>query len=294
MNFDLNEYKSMLLHVTDEEKEENNTTPFYTYDEMYFKTNENLHEYEIDNLKDKKVLTVTSSADHALYAILKGATNIYSFDINKFTKLYSNLKISMIKKLNYDEFISLLIKFKNDNKENNVFEKYIMNKVKDCLSNEEILFWLYCDKYFSKIKVPNDFSCCINKSLFIYDDCDFRYTPYNNSRNYDKLKENIFNVNIKYFDSDIDSLSKNIKEKDFDNIFLSNIMSYVFDKEKFNSILSSMYKMLNKNGKIYMADLIKNATFNNLYNFKKENNYIDITNKFTKNDQNIYTLTKHN
>lgn len=290
MDFDLNTYKKMIYHAQDEEKNENNTTPFYSFDEIYFKTNENLHEYEIDSLKGKKVLTVTSSADHALYAILKGATNIYSFDINRFTKLYSNLKVSMIKALEYQDFITTLMKLKNDNKEDNVFERYIIDKVKNYLSYDEILFWIECDKYFSTIKLPDNFSDAVNKSLFIYDDCDFRYTPYNNSNNYYKLKHNIFDANIKYLDSDIDSLSKKVKNEKFDNIFLSNIMSYVFDKEKFNCILKDMHEILNNDGIIYMFDLIKNATFNNLYNFKNKNDLFDMTNKHTKNEGNLYIL----
>ena len=128
------------------------------------------------------------------------------------------------------------MKLKNDNKEDNVFERYIIDKVKNYLSYDEILFWIECDKYFSAIKLPDNFSGAVNKSLFIYDDCDFRYTPYNNSNNYYKLKHNIFDANIKYLDSDIDSLSKKVKNEKFDSIFLSNIMSYVFDKEKFNCI----------------------------------------------------------
>lgn len=290
MDFDLNMYKKMIYHTQDEEKNENNTTPFYSFDEIYFKTNENLHEYEIDSLKDKKVLTVTSSADHALYAILKGATNIYSFDINRFTKLYSNLKVSMIKALEYQDFITTLMKLKNDNKEDNVFERYIIDKVKNYLSYDEILFWIECDKYFSAIKLPDNFSGAVNKSLFIYDDCDFRYTPYNNSNNYYKLKQNIFDANIKYLDSDIDSLSKKVKNEKFDNIFLSNIMSYVFDKEKFNCILKDMHDILNDYGIIYMFDLIKNATFNNLYDFKNKNDLFNMTNKHTKNEGNLYIL----
>lgn len=44
--------------------------------------------YPKENLKDKKILTITSSGDHALNCVLNGARNIASFDVNIFSNMY--------------------------------------------------------------------------------------------------------------------------------------------------------------------------------------------------------------
>ena len=80
----------------------NDITRFESADEIYACTNEELFLYPND--ETKKVLSVTSGGDHILNAILNGATDICSFDINRFCKYYSDLKIAMIKKYPKEEF----------------------------------------------------------------------------------------------------------------------------------------------------------------------------------------------
>lgn len=78
----MNKYEK-LLH---KENENSLITPFGCTESSYLWTNENMYLYDNEDLKDKKVLTVTSSGDHALNAILNGAKNIDSFDINLYSK----------------------------------------------------------------------------------------------------------------------------------------------------------------------------------------------------------------
>ena len=51
-----------------------------------------------------RILTVTSSGDQSLFAILNGATKIDCFDKNKLAKYFSELKIAAIKSLSYKQF----------------------------------------------------------------------------------------------------------------------------------------------------------------------------------------------
>ena len=80
------------------------------FNSIYPFTSENIAGYmkELD-LTDKKVITVTGSTDHILNAVLQGATEITTFDINPLTKPYMDLKISALKNLSYKNFIKLLL-----------------------------------------------------------------------------------------------------------------------------------------------------------------------------------------
>ena len=75
------------------------------FSSIYSFTTENIAGYmnELD-LTDKKVITVTGSSDHIINVILKGCTDITTFDINPLTKYYMDLKLSAIKELSYKEF----------------------------------------------------------------------------------------------------------------------------------------------------------------------------------------------
>ena len=80
------------------------------FNSIYPFTSENIAGYMKDlDLTGKKVITVTGSTDHILNAILQGATEITTFDINPLTKPYMDLKISALKNLSYKNFIKLLL-----------------------------------------------------------------------------------------------------------------------------------------------------------------------------------------
>ena len=110
---------------------------------IYPFTTENISGY-IDkfNLKDKSLLTVGSSGDQVINAILKGCKDITLLDINPYTKFYYYLKVASILTLNLDEFMAFL-RYKDypevfvDNK--NVFNIETWNKVKTSQS-QTVLF----------------------------------------------------------------------------------------------------------------------------------------------------------
>ena len=92
-----------------------------------------INEFE---LKNKSLLTVGSSGDQAINAILYGCQDISVLDVNPYTKFYYYLKISSILNLELEEFMTFL-RFKdypNVFKDNNfVFNKELYNKVKSTL-----------------------------------------------------------------------------------------------------------------------------------------------------------------
>ena len=158
-------------------------TNFGKLEETYFFTNEDMHLYEKENLKDKKVLTITSSGDHALNSILNGAEIIDSFDINLYSKYISALKIAMIKRYNFHEFyrkIEWIILNKNFryNKKDNIIED-----IKNYLSHDEYKFLSYLDDIF--IKNPNAFYKIINLSVM----CGLN--RYENQKDYKILRKNV-------------------------------------------------------------------------------------------------------
>lgn len=286
INFSLDEYKDKLFKIDYNKEYYTDVTPFGNFDEIFFKTNENLHEYEINKLENKKILTVTASLDQALYTVLKGAKDITCFDINCFTKLYANLKMAMIKAFNYDDFIYLLLRFKN---EKNIFSKCIVSSVEKYLSKDEIDFWLSYDKY-RNIEHDND-HIYINKSLFIYDDDNLEYTPYNSLENYNKLKDQINDVRIKYLDCGISNIKKHINDDKFDAILLSNIMSYIQDYDVFKSILNEIVNILEKDGKVYLFDVLKDVSLNKIIKYS-DSERLNLSMKETNDLQTLYVLKR--
>ncbi len=87
---------------------------------VYLFTNENVREYiaKSGGVKNKNVLTVASSGDHAFEALLAGAKHVDTFDINIMQKSVMDLKTRMIRNLDYDKFMDFFfskkIRFKLD------------------------------------------------------------------------------------------------------------------------------------------------------------------------------------
>ena len=207
-----------------------------SYDTIYPWTNESLSTYyDLNDLKDKNVLTVTSSGDHALHAVLAGATNIDSFDKNKLCKYYSALKIAIIKTLNYDEFI----KFYSNNR---TIKKLNLESIFYHLNDTEKKFWekfFYLSKHKKIDKLFKDdgyIKPCKNDIKYLEE--EFYY----------KLKNKINDANITYYDSDIKIF--NNENKKYDAIFLSNISDFCSGIEKKN-IFKKCVDMLNDEGIIY-------------------------------------------
>ena len=221
-------------------------TDFHNIDKIYSWTNEDMKLYPKEKLDGKKVLTITASADHALEAVLCGAKEIDSIDINVFCKYYSALKIAMIKKYGHDEFFDKINLFTNSmmNGYKSMIKYEILNDISKFLTEPEILFW---KRYIQK----NFFN---QPELFL--DGYSSYNRYYDKDLYLKLQDNLKEVNINYYDGDIANIDKILGKKTYDYIYLSNVIERIDpimqDKWKVRTeTIEKIVKHLNKNGSIY-------------------------------------------
>jgi hypothetical protein len=106
-----------------------------TADRIYPFSNENITESLEDiDLEGKSVITVGSSGDQVLNAILKGATNITLIDGNPLARYYVELKIAAIRNLEYTECLSFLTA-------KNILSYKYYQKISHDLSDEAKIFW---------------------------------------------------------------------------------------------------------------------------------------------------------
>ena len=204
---------------------------FEPYSKLYPHTNENLKDY-IPDLTNKKVLTVSASGDQLLNIIGSGATKIDTFDINKYSPLYQNLKLSAARYLEYEfakEFLSRLNKkiyymfnFNMPSKDREFFDYLFRYYDEDVIY--EKLFELE-SKYY---KLNNNY----------FDVYKFHYIK----RNIRKIEHNHYSVNIY-------QLPNYLQDK-YDYIFLSNISEYALNVDRFLRFITYLKYFLNDNGKI--------------------------------------------
>lgn len=211
------------------------TDNFGEYGKIYHHTNENLKSY-IPDLHDKSVLTVSSSGDHLLNMMCKGSFNIDTFDINRFSPLYQNLKLYSIRFLNEDDSFLFL-----NGLDNNLYFKF-----NDFLPKNEKSFFDYVFqhdldeisyKLFYLQKIDNFLNNCY------FDLITLRYLKFGMR----KL------VNTHYYSSLYQLFG--FLNKKYDYIFLSNISQYQTDCNKFFGFLNYLKYFLTEEGKIYYAYL---------------------------------------
>ena len=251
----------------------NNTTiSFESEDLIYPFTNEELNVLFNMDLTNKSALLVTSSGDHLLHAVLNGCFDITSFDINIFSKYYSNLKIAMIKKYDYKKFVKNITDFINacDKTSFNLDLIYnLLNEVSSTLSNEDNIFWNEFFKLYSKsIYRDNVFKLGNTMSFCSYYDENAFY----------QLENKLSNVKINYIDSDISTIDLKT-DKLYDYIHLSNILDYIKDEDTFIEIFVKLYNMLKHNG-VIDASIV--GIFRNKDRIKKLSNYYDIASIISK------------
>jgi len=255
---------------------------------LYPFSNENIAAYYSKiNFKDKKVLTVTSSGDHILNAIMCGAKEIDAFDVNPLAKYYSELKIAAIKALSLEEFI-LFFYGKNIFKSPKYFlnKDTYMNKIRNCLNGENKIFWDHVFNQYTSKDLRRSF-------LFTDDYCDLKIllktNLYLNEEGYSLLRSKLNDIKIDYYDKDIKDFKQ--VDKKYDVLVLSNIPAFVDDMFSSNQLeeLRQIILNLTHNDSVvvlnyYYDNMFKDYTNNsmmyNLKNVKKifpEFEYISFT-----------------
>lgn len=244
----MNKYESLLLNIDSNESE---ITSFGNFDPSYLWTNEDMKLYPKENLKGKNILTITSSGDHALNAILNGATNIDSFDVNVFSKYVSALKIAMIKKYGYYDFFKRMKWIENVESLNFNSKENIIDSVRKYLSCDEYLFW----STFERLRTNNKVR--FNDVINVYG--NLKLNAYVDIFEYNKLKRKLKCASVMYYDSDVINVAKNVSKK-YDRVFLSNVLEYVLASNtpnfinNYHSVMEKLDKILLPSSIIYGYD----------------------------------------
>ena len=262
---------------------------FCEYSPVFSNTCENLEEVEkIINYNNKSILVPLSSGDQYLFSLYKNASNVTTYDINKLTKYYANLKIAAIKTFdNLNDFIPFLI---TDRVQLFDTKKEYIYKVLDNLDKDDLYFWKNYLLKTSKIQMKKLVTNKTNRFDLEYIKCGLPF--YSDNNEYKKLKNKL--KKPKFINTDLYDIT-NVLDEYFDVIDLSNIISTDICNNMYDDIYSDVdinwenvlkniiSKHLNKNGSMivdYTYDTNDKSGFCILesakeYKIKSKNNSTD-------------------
>ena len=210
------------------------------------------------DLKDKSVLLVAGSGDHAFASLGGGTKKLTNFDINILQECVFQLKYEMIKTLSYSDFRSYFISDKNNNKYMNqeVLAPVMQNASPELVAFLDRIYESFASMYSVFNAAPFFRMINVAKAEKI---------PYLDSKDeYNSLQEKLRQTSFQDMNfrlDALDSVSKNETEK-FDFIHLSNICAYYikslglvdgfarFNKDIVDPLIN---KNLNKNGSIVIS-----------------------------------------
>ena len=217
------------------------------FNSIYPFTTENIAGYMHDlDLKNKRIITVTGSADHIINAIAIGSTDITTFDINPLTKYYMDLKLAGLKYLSYEEFLQIFLY--DDKNINNAF----INRLK--MQDESKLFWNEQLMHFKNDWIQLKKSSLFNRKHFNPTNKLWQNIYLEKSK-YDKIKQSIDNVKIKFLNCSLKDLNLN---QNYDYMFLSNISDYInmmYNKNTLENYRELLLNFLSNVSQIYFAYL---------------------------------------
>lgn len=215
-------------------------TAYHSSSFIYRKTNEKIQKYQ-EYLKNKEnILSVIASGNQIFNSIYEGSKNISAFDISVFPRYYLFLQIAAMECLNKDEFCEF---FYNDLKPNDFYDD-IYSLIRNNLDYKEQEFWDCLFNFF-------DWNDIYNSTLFSSEAVYLNEVKEQNKylqtdEDFNKLKEQLKNVNFNFYTGDISLLVNDFKDK-FDFINLSSIVYYK-ELEEYKKLLKSL--PLNDNGQI--------------------------------------------
>ncbi len=203
---------------------------FSSFCPTYSFATENLTGYmsQID-LQNKRVLTVSASGDQIIEAYAMGATEVESFDINILSAFVTDLKLTAVKTLSFEEYQKFLLR--QDQNNPNQLNSQALNK-----------------KTYLKLRSQlNDSTQTFFDNLYqlFQDGSQIRESPiFNNQYDTNQLKtfSNKYLQSKHYYEqaqlnlrkgqipswtcSSVTELTKNFTDEKFDVILLSNIADY--------------------------------------------------------------------
>lgn len=235
-----------------------------SFDQIYSMTNEHLYRmYKNMDVKNKDVLTVGSSGDQILYAILFGAKNITCFDINPFVKYFYDYKVAAIKAFDYDKFCDIarfnISKQEDTNWQRELLSAAVYKKVSCFLPDDSKYFW---DNIFLDTNSVH--------AVFAEHPAYLPETYYKNKGIYQRLRNLLIknNYSVRFVVGDITNIFDKIGiEKKYDVILLSNIFDY-FDRNNqlrrtrpFYRLVKKYEQILKPNGKIQVDYIYSKGCF---------------------------------
>ena len=210
---------------------EGNETP-WNYGKIYSSANDSMdYIMPLLDIENKDILTVLGSGDQAFHFYENGATNIELYDINKLCLYYYYLRLWIIKYNN-----SFYPEYRKVNNLNEYLEQMLCF-IKPASEKEEQAY-----KYWISLIYRTKKS--IDNHLFYRDYC----YPGNEIYDLSNLKKVLPNDPIFY---NYDLTKKINSKKQYDMVFISNIIEWVFDyRWDADTLVDNLANLVNKDGKI--------------------------------------------
>lgn len=222
---------------------------------LYPFTSENISGYIKEFiLKNKSLLTIGSSGDQAINAILHGCKDVTIYDIVPETRYYYFLKVAALLSLSKEEYLKFfrLVHFNGWDDNPDVFNYEFFNKLRPTLRALDYDSFLFFDCLFSSYSGKT-----IRRVLFC-DDEDTTQTiikcnNYLQSDSlYDETKSKIKKVEPSFIIGDIFDMDNS---RSYDNIWLSNVPAWYGKEEEIKKLLDVTYPNLNDEGKMLFSYL---------------------------------------
>lgn len=220
----------------------NDNQDFSEYAPAYVVTNEDLRTVaQYMEIPGKDLLTAACSGDQPLFFSLYGPKNIDTFDISFCSKVMMDIKLGAVKKLDLDNYATLLQNIGKNNFSGLDFS-YCQQDTKDFLQHMK-----HNDIFRYEIISRQDY---------------FMPLP----SEYAQMKKTV-KPNCKFIWSDLTKLYTKL-DKQYDRFYFSNIIQYNCDTDKIVNILNSLRPFMKKNA-IIILNVAPFFIGDELYVFKK-------------------------
>lgn len=230
----------------------NGISTFHSSSFIYKMANEDVSLYK-DYLKNsKRILSVISSGDQIIESITDEKKIIDCFDISKYPKYYLMLKLAALKSIKKEDYINLFVESPLTTLDDYYDDLYYDNIRKNLCG----IYKEYWDALFSHADWYEIFESRLFQSDGASESYIYKSLSYLNDDEYYKLRENIENIKLNFYEGDIFTLVNTLNDK-YDLVYLSNIIDYVNKKGymdllgKFNLtdngvVLSYIFSNINK------------------------------------------------
>ena len=165
------------------------------FNSIYPWTTENIAGYMNGlDLTNKKIITVTGSADHVINSIACGSKDITTFDINPLTKFYMDLKLAGLETLSYEEFLKVFL-YDKSNLDIKLIES--MN-----MPNDSKNFWIKQMLLFNNNWIQLKKSSLFNRKYF-NPNSKLWQNIYLEKNKYEKVRQEVKETSINFINKNI-------------------------------------------------------------------------------------------